>query len=98
MVTYKAFQEATEHFFKWILEKHPGESEAIPWVVTDVMRANEKRRAKAEVVIPDDWALNIKGFKDLQDSYVTFRIPGELFAEYRSKKDMTESQRRVVGE
>lgn len=94
----KAFQEATEHFLRWILEKHPGESEAIPWIVTNTARKNDKRGAKAEVMIPDDWALNIKGHKELQDSYLTFRIPGELFAEYRSKKDMTESQRRVVGE
>lgn len=43
-----------------------------------VSRQNDKRPAKMELFVNDDWVLNLKGNPKLADAYLVVRIPRDV--------------------
>jgi hypothetical protein len=82
-------------FLEWGISHHPEELEIIPWAVRDAVRQNDKRPAMTKIVTPDSWVMNINGDKRLWDTYISIRIPGEMFSEWNALKESSATQRSL---
>lgn len=63
----------------YALQKHPDKIEGLSLgqMIPNsdyVQRQNDKRPARMELFVPDEWAVNVKGNEKLQDAYIMLRI------------------------
>lgn len=58
------------------------ELRTINQLVFDTARKNDKRPAKFELFVEDEWVKNIRGNQLLQDVFVMVRVPRETFDLY----------------
>jgi len=52
--------------------------------VINSARQNDKRDARLELQVPDDWVKNLKGDSKMQDVFVFMKIPREFHERYIS--------------
>jgi len=90
------FHLAVVQFLNWSLEERPEDLEIVPFLAKDTVRKNDKRGAMTKIVIPDDWAKNIKGDPRLYDIYLALRVPQELFSEWNARKQASDTQRSLM--
>lgn len=81
-----AYQSDAIQLLHHSFEVAPGDLEMIPLTPSRVARKNDKKPARAEIVLPDDWVKNIKGYPELQDVYMVVMVPRELWQNWRKNK------------
>ena len=73
-------------FITWSIQNHPDKVELSPVLVIDTARKNDKRPAKVELFVDDDWVKNWKGNQKLVDSYPLIRVDGAVSKLYEERK------------
>lgn len=68
----------------WAIEKHRADVENLPVIslMSGAARKNDKRPARLDMHVPDEWVKNIAGDEALRDVYVITRVPREHFEEW----------------
>lgn len=64
---------------------------ANPFII-DTARQNDKRGAKIEMIVPDEWVKNLNGLREFKDAFIMVRVPREVVLDHVEDK----TQERVV--
>lgn len=78
-----SFKLAASQLLLWMFDNHPEELDVMPFYVHDSARPNKKRPAYVSLLVPDEWVKNLRGKPNFIDTYVSFRIPAELFNQWK---------------
>lgn len=71
----------------WSIQGHREDVEILPVVplLVGAARKNDKRPARFDMSVPDDWVKNAAGDEELRDVYLVCRVPREHFLEWHRK-------------